>query len=536
MDTTLRAPRLCPYGGWRLVGFHFCHPHPARHFFKLNIMLDTSFILILCFVTILLVHLWKKSPYQLPPGPRGWPLIGNLLEIPKEYEWLYYATLEQDYGPISSLTVLGKTIIVLNTLEACRDVMEKNSAKCSGRPTLPFAGQMVGWDQQLVMSPYNKHFRLMRKFAHNFLGTKAAAQKYETVQEAEARTFALNASQDSEHFEQHLRTSIGAMVLRMSHGYLVRRDTQDPLTLLIEQSAKDFYIITRPGRWLVDLIPSIKHIPRWVPGAQFKVAAEQYRKRNVEQTDVPYQFVLQSMAEKTALPSMVSQALERGDLSAEEVYALKHVSSAMYGGALDTIISTVSKFLLMMILHPEIQRSIQNELDSVVGTHRLPNLRDKVNLSYFSAVQKEVTRFHPIGPLGIPHEASEDFPYRQYTIPKGSIVIGNIWNIAHNPGIYEDPYNFNPDRFLSNDAALDPEEFVFGFGRRLCPGIEVAQSTIFIVMATCLALFEITRALDVDGKPGVVKPEFTAGTVSHPKPFKCSFKLRSVDALALLRT
>lgn len=57
-------------------------------------------------------------------------------------------------------------------------------------------------------------------------------------------------------------------------------------------------------------------------------------------------------------------------------------------------------FFLMMIIHPEIQRRAQAELDAVVGPHRLPTLQDRVNLPYLGAIQKEIYRWAAIVPLG----------------------------------------------------------------------------------------------------------------------------------------
>ena len=85
--------------------------------------------------------------------------------------------------------------------------------------------------------------------------------------------------------------------------------------------------------------------------------------------------------------------------------------------------------------------------------------------------------------------------------------------IAHDPENYVDPMTFNPDRFMDSKTILDPDTFVFGFGRRKCPGIEVAHSTVFIVIATCLAVFEFGHPKGIDGKVEKLKEEFISGSV-----------------------
>ena len=69
----------------------------------------------------------------------------------------------------------------------------------------------------------------------------------------------------------------------------------------------------------------------------------------------------------------------------------------------------------MMIIHPEIQRRAQAELDAVVGPHRLPNLQDRADLPYLGAIQKEIYRWAAIVPLGESYKASH-FKYVFYSL------------------------------------------------------------------------------------------------------------------------
>lgn len=85
-------------------------------------------------------------------------------------------------------------------------------------------------------------------------------------------------------------------------------------------------------------------------------------------------------------------------------------------------------FFLMMTLHPDIQRRAQRELDEIVGPGRLPQFSDLESLPQSFAILKECLRLHPVGPLGLPHQSIADEVYKdKYFIPKGSIVLGNVW-------------------------------------------------------------------------------------------------------------
>lgn len=84
-------------------------------------------------------------------------------------------------------------------------------------------------------------------------------------------------------------------------------------------------------------------------------------------------------------------------------------------------------FFLAMALHPEVQKKAQEELDAVVGSSRLPNFSDRPSLPYLSAVVKELLRWHIVTPIGLPHRVVTDDEYMGYHIPKGALVIANIW-------------------------------------------------------------------------------------------------------------
>lgn len=208
----------------------------------------------------------------------------------------------------------------------------------------------------------------------------------------------------------------------------------------------------------------------------------------------------------------------------------------MIGGA-DTTVSAIYSFFLAMTLHPEVLKKAQAEIDAIIGNDRLPIFADRENLPYVDALVTEVFRWHSVAPLGLPHRVMQDDTHAGYFIPKGSRVITNIWKFTHDPRIYANPHLFNPDRFISSEGKKsepDPRNFCFGFGRRTCPGLHLADTSVFITCAMSLAVFDISKCI----KNGVIiEPvhENTTGVVSHPKPFRCSIKPRSQRAASLIQ-
>ncbi len=125
--------------------------------------------------------------------------------------------------------------------------------------------------------------------------------------------------------------------------------------------------------------------------------------------------------------------------------------------------------VLYLMQNKDVQRKAQQELDSVVGTERLPTWDDIPNLPYTNLVLQETYRMNPLSPLGIPHASVADDVYNDMFIPKGTIVYQNVWAMHHDESIYADPFRFHPERYLSKEEGGLGEPLPvgnFGFGRR----------------------------------------------------------------------
>ncbi|OJA19807.1 hypothetical protein AZE42_12300, partial [Rhizopogon vesiculosus] len=185
-----------------------------------------------------------------------------------------------------------------------------------------------------------------------------------------------------------------------------------------------------------------------------------------------------------ALKSFSSSLLEGRILSAEEDHLSKWVAATLYGGGADTTVSSIYAFFLAMTLSPDVQKKAQAEIDAVVGPDRLPSFADRDSLPYVEALTKEVLRWNAVVPTGVPHRVTEDDIHDGYYIPKGSLIIPNIWFMLNDPRTYFNPSEFNPERFLANDGKgpeVEPRTICFGFGRRICPGTHVFRRALINV-------------------------------------------------------
>lgn len=138
--------------------------------------------------------------------------------------------------------------------------------------------------------------------------------------------------------------------------------------------------------------------------------------------------------------------------------------------------------------------------------------------------------------MGLPHVGMEDCVYEGNFIPKGALVMANIWQISHDPSIYKDPHVFLPERFLGENPEMDTHNLIFGFGRRVCPGKELADHTLFLTIAMSLAVFDISSPLDDSGKPMDQPGTYLPGLITKPADFPVHIVPRSAKAEALVNS
>jgi hypothetical protein len=324
-----------------------------------------------------------------------------------------------------------------------------------------------------------------------------------------------------------IRRNAGSVILEFAYGWPVK-DNDDYLVSLMAKSFALQAEIIRPGRWLVDVFPILRFVPSWFPGGSFHKKAAEFRREMDPVDKFPHKWTKEQMESGSYVKSFTSKQLSdaEGTLSDEDEDIIRWCSSALYAGGADTIVSVMTSFLLLMVLNPAAQKQAQMEIERIVGTHRLPTIADRDHLPYVNALIKEVLRWAPPAPQGLPHRVTVDDTYMGFDIPKGATVIANIWAILHDPEIYQNPTQFEPQRHLGNSPQPDPCNYIFGFGRRVCPGAQFAEDAIFINISRTLATFNVTKAQDEQGKEIEPLIEFTTTATSHPKPFLCAITPR----------
>ncbi|EJD49134.1 cytochrome P450 [Auricularia subglabra TFB-10046 SS5] len=473
----------------------------------------------------------RRSTARLPPGPRGFPLLGNALSTPAEHPWLRFSEWSKIYGDVVSLSAFGQSIIILHSSEAVEDLLLKRGAIYSDRPRLVMAWELVGMGKSLAGLGYGKRFRQSRKYTSRILDARGS-QSYVPQQEHATMVFLRRLVGSPEQLEAHLRWVSAALMLKLIYGYNAA-EADDRLVEIVEKGMVAFSQSSTPG-WMVDIIPAIRFLPAWLPGMGFLRQASVWRVDGLAMWHEPFKYVKSQLASGVASHSFSTSMLqgEDGDgVTPEEEDVIMWLAGSLYGA--NTMLQTASSnlsFFLAMTLYPDVQRKAQKEIDAVTGGERLPVYADRERLPYIDALVKELHRWHPVAPLALPHCASEADQYRGWHIPAGTLVIPNIWHLLHDPEKYPDPMKFDPGRFLRGDAPGvndDPKVHAFGYGRRECPGIHIADSSVWLLVSMTLAAFDISKAIGDDGNPITPRENYGSGTICHPLPFNCNMKLRS---------
>ncbi|KAI0639364.1 cytochrome P450 [Trametes polyzona] len=483
-------------------------------------------------------HHTRSRP--LPPGPKGYPILGNALDIPLSKQWLTFQRWAKEYGDILHISLLGQPVIILSSVKTARDLLDKRSAKYSDRIRSTVVG-LIGWDWNVALMGYGPQWRQTRRAFHEHFH-QGAVGAYQQSQLSGARDLLARLLARPDNFVHDLRYVLGGTILEVSYGIRPKKNDDEYIAIgerAVEGPAKALVL----GALWVEFLPILRFVPSWFPGASYQKKAAIWREEATALKEEPYKKAIADYQCGTGTWSLASEVLHRdyqvGDsLSAGTEELAKNVAAVTYGAGADTSFSTLQTFFLAMALYPEVQRKAQAELEAVIGPDRLPEFADQKSLPYIHAIVKECLRWQNVFPLGLPHRLMEDDEYNGYLIPKGSIVLGNLWAISHDPQTYPEPDTFNPDRYFKNGAVdpsvLDPADYVFGFGRRECPGRHFAVASIYITAASVLQVFNITHKLDANGRPVEIKPDMVSGVVTYPSKFECEIKPRSPEAMGLI--
>ncbi|KAF8181910.1 cytochrome P450 [Mycena galopus ATCC 62051] len=482
-----------------------------------------------------LLKIWKTtSQLPFPPGPKPMFIMGNFYDIPTKLPWITYTDWGKQYGDLVHAEVFGNHILVINSLKAATDLLEKRARIYSDRPTIPIF-PLMGGDFSLVLMPHAERWRQHKRLFHQHF-RREAIPAYRPDQLRKVQDLLRDLLYTPGDFVAHVKTLAAAIIMATIYGYDIKTEN-DRFVYLAEEGVRRLAESLLPGKYAVNTFPFLRYFPSWFPGCGFHRDTSEVID---EMKNAPFDFVRQNMRDGVGRSSVLRELLENNDThggSKEREEMIKDVTAVAYAAAADTTAATLVVFIMAMALNPEVLRKAQNEIDAVVGVGSLPTFEHRSVLPYCEAVFREVLRWKPVFPLALPHATSEDDIYAGYFIPKGTMVLPNVWAMVHDESIYgPQPEKFNPERFLSPGGQLNANDHIlgFGFGRRTCIGRHAADATVWITIVSILSTFNIAKAKDETGKEIEVEVSFTDEAVSHPKPFECAITPRNDGARQLI--
>ncbi|EKM81541.1 hypothetical protein AGABI1DRAFT_118663 [Agaricus bisporus var. burnettii JB137-S8] len=270
----------------------------------------------------------------------------------------------------------------------------------------------------------------------------------------------------------------------------------------------------------VDSYPFLLYLPKWLQW--FRYEPERMRGRDTRVYLGLLNDVRERMKKGTIMPSVASRAHEKNRHWCLNDVEIAYALSAPWQAGVSSTVAIYHMFIMAMLLHPDVMRKAQKELDSVVGSERQPEFDDMQLLPYTQAVMKETLRWRPTVPLGVPHSNTCDDVYNGMFIPKGSRIHANVYAMAHDAETFPDPDMFQPERFL--DGKTPTFTAGFGFGRRMCPGMHIAMNSLSILFARTLWAFDVRSPLDEFGKPILPDKDSMDGYLSI-QPHQLSYHL-----------
>lgn len=500
------------------------------------LLLTFSVLLVL---TNILLSKGQKNKESMPPGPPGEPLLGHFRVIPTENPEYAYMRWSKEYkSDILSFNVLGQPVIVLNSIRAAIDLLDKRGANYCDRPRFVLF-EVMGWDRTLTFLQWGPAFRLHRRIMQKAL-SKSSIIQFRSLQEREAAVMVRGVLDKPEDWESILRRFAVSVILGISYGINIDR-ADHPLLKVAADASYALGHGGAPAGTPVDFFPFMKSLPSFCHDWSLKFARDwRWAIDNIH--NKPYDMIIASNERAESLVhTMLGQRqahIDKGEKPEISIDDIKGAGGAVYAAGQDTTWATLTVFVLNMVLHPEVQAKAQKEIDEVVGRDRLPTFEDRPKLQYIDYVVQETFRWCPVSPVGIPHRSLKDDTYKGYFVPAGSFIFANARAMTHDERIHRNPDEFDPHRYISVEDGGRGEPYPlgnFGFGRRICVGKHLAEANIWIVVVSLLATMNILKATDEEGNEIVPVVELTNGLTSHPKKFPCRIVPRDDKSVDLIR-
>lgn len=463
---------------------------------------------------------YLKRPKNLPPGPWGLPVVGSLFSLGKEPH-ITLMDMAKEYGNVFSINLGGQRVVVLNGFKAVREALVKKAEAFAGRPTLVLTQELTE-GQGIVTADYGPTWREQRRFTLTTLRNFGLGKQSFEGKIMEEIDYFLQAFREkgSEPFKPDHIIEIGVSNIVCSINFGRRFDYKDPqFQLLVDMIYRFSEIGTNAAA--VNFFPILMHMP--IPEIREVFQIDKIMKKFLNGMIDQHKDTLDPEDHRDFIDAYLCEIEKRKMDTSEESSAfteryLYHILNDMIFAGTETMSSTIRWGLLYMIVYPEIQERVYQELYSVVGADSLPSITDKSRLPYTEATLMEIQRMANITALTFPHKTTRDTELAGYDIPKETPIYVNLYSVHVDPEEWQEPDVFRPERFLNDNGKCvhNPALMPFSAGKRACPGENLAKMELFLFFSSLLYSFKLSPTPD-NPTPSIDKHY---GISLNPSPFK----------------
>ncbi|KAM3930503.1 cytochrome P450 2K1-like [Leptodactylus fuscus] len=482
----------------------------------LQLSLASYFVLFLSLLYLLnVLKSWKKrNTADFPPGPRSWPLIGNLhiLNFKKPQET--YFKLAEKYGPVFTFHMGPKKMVVLAGYETVKDALVNHAEEFGERAGVKMFQSM---DKGMgILFSQGENWKAMRRFTISTLrdfGMGKSTIEEKIADECVHLTNVL-ASFKGKPFEYTmiLNACVANIIVSILLGY--RMDYDDPQFLRLMTLINENVRLT--GSKMVSLYNMFPFLEIFPGSHKTMLRNVEEQCKFITKTFVEHLKNLDENDQRSFIDAFLVRQKEEAGNSQSYFHNgnLTRVVRNLFSAGMETSSTTLRWGLLLMIKYPEIQEKVQEEISRVIGSAQ-PMYSHRGQMPFTNAVIHEIQRFADIVPMNLPHETTKDVTFKGYFIPKGTFIIPLLSSVLRDKTQFEKPDDFYPNHFLDgNGHFMKKEAFMpFSAGRRACAGETLAKMELFIFFTSLLQKFTFRLP------PGVTSVDLSSivGITNAPK-------------------